>query len=1407
MRKGKRWLAAAVSAAMIVQSLASVGPVYAADDGVSIADTFTDSSFRSYVSSNFDKDSNGYLSDAEIANVTSIDVSKCSPAISSLNGVELFTNLSKLDCNEQSIRNLDIENLENLEYIDVSSNRIDSLTLPVSAEKLTYLDISGNKITSLTSLADYNNLVLLNANSTNLSSIDVSNMKGLKVLGVSGTTISTLDLGSNMELTTLYCDSMSSLSTLDVSDHMKLTSLYCAGPEGGSVRSSLTKLDVSGDTALASLDCSNSNIVDLNIDNTPGLTDLNCSNTRLTSIDVTQNTSLTSLDVSSNALGAVDVTKNTKLTNLYVKDTGINKLDITTLKGLINLDASANSLAELDIASNSALEKLYLEDNDLQGIDLKGHDYLKELNLDNNSLVAIDISVCPQLYGEGGVFSCAGNSRDIVLETPNYDYDLGEFSSQYGLHKAWDDHDLPPVYDKEGNAKYGRTKDTVGYAGIQGIDANNQSSTVTGGQIDGYNLTADPDEQKITYNYYTGAGLGKVKFTLNIQNPLRLVVWYTTDGGVTESGASTLSFRVGDVTTLTATDDEKNPHENITWSSSNERVAKIDAQTGELTCVSAGTAQIHVILNGRAVGYLNMSCHKPVTGLYLVDQTKKDDAGDQITYEDGAVINMDCGTYAENGSKQLDVKCVTEDGIASSDISGFTCKVTDANGNENNKIVTFNAKRKVITTKSAGIAYLHFVSTDNPEVETVVQVNVAQRVNSVSLSQSSMTLIAGGSNKLTATVSPNTAEEQSVIWSSSNEDVVKVDSDGNVTAVNPGEADVICTSVDTDKAYGKCHVTVQKPVEGLSLNIDSAELLLGADADSKVISLEAIIDAEDTSIYKMAWTSSNTSVASVSVNSSDKTKATITARAPGEAVIKFALSEDIYVTCNITVKQRVTSLRINRDKTTIYAGDTLQVTSTASPATASNQEVIWASSDESVASIDKDGLITALDRGTTVITATAVDGSEKTTSFTLTVKKYVSAITLDKEKLTLYVGERGTVKQTVLPEDANDRNVIWQSSDPGVATVSNGTITGVKAGTTTITCTARDGSNISKTCEVTVIQQISSIVLAETNKTVNVGDKFVVNTTINPEDAASAALKWTSSSDAVATVNENGEIVAKGRGTATITCEAVEGIEGRKAKAALRLTVNQPVTGIKLNQTKLNLFVGKQGRITSTVAPANANNRNVEWTTSNSKVATVNNGTITAVSKGTAVITCKAKDGSGKLAKCTVTVSQPVTSIKLNATNKTIKKGATFTLKATVGPAAANNKAVTWSSSNTKVATVSSTGVVKAVGKGSAVITCKSKDGSNITAKCTINSVIMVSSIKLNKKTATIKRKGKITLRATVGPATANNKAVTWVSSNKKIATVTTRGTVVGKKKGRAVITCKAKDGSGKYAKCTIRVK
>ena len=113
------------------------------------------------------------------------------------------------------------------------------------------------------------------------------------------------------------------------------------------------------------------------------------------------------------------------------------------------------------------MEKLYISDNNIQGIKLDGHPDLKELEIDNNNLVAIDISVCPKLYGDDGGFSCSGNSRDITLDTTNYDYD---FSKDYGLHKAWYDYELPvavdnngkPLTDDNGVEIHKRNKNTTG---------------------------------------------------------------------------------------------------------------------------------------------------------------------------------------------------------------------------------------------------------------------------------------------------------------------------------------------------------------------------------------------------------------------------------------------------------------------------------------------------------------------------------------------------------------------------------------------------------------------------------------------------------------------------------------------------------------------------------------------------------------------------------------------------------------------------------------------------------------------------------------------------------------------------------------------------------------------------------
>ena len=151
----------------------------------------------------------------------------------------------------------------------------------------------------------------------------------------------------------------------------------------------------------------------------------------------------------------------------------------------------------------------------------------------------------------------------------------------------------------------------------------------------------------------------------------------------------------------------------------------------------------------------------------------------------------------------------------------------------------------------------------------------------------------------------------------------------------------------------------------------------------------------------------------------------------------------------------------------------------------------------------------------------------------------------------------------------------------------------------------------------------------------------------------------------------------------------------------------------KLNKKSISLNVGKTYTL-----KASGTKGKITWTSSKKSVATVSSkGVVKAKKKGTAVIT--AKYGKSKLT-CKVTVKQPVTSIKLNKTSATLKKGSSLTLKAAVAPSSANNKTVTWSSSNKKVATVSSKGVVKAVGNGTATITVKAKDGSGKKATCKI---------------------------------------------------------------------------------------
>lgn len=343
----------------------------------------------------------------------------------------------------------------------------------------------------------------------------------------------------------------------------------------------------------------------------------------------------------------------------------------------------------------------------------------------------------------------------------------------------------------------------------------------------------------------------------------------------------------------------------------------------------------------------------------------------------------------------------------------------------------------------------------------------------------------------------------------------------------------------------------------------------------------------------------------------------------------------------------------------------------------------------------------------------------------------VSRITLSASTgLTLTKGQTQKLTATVAPANATNKAVTWKTSDKNVATVSeNGLVTAVGGGDATITCTAKDGSNVKATCKVTVTVPVSGIQLSQTSAALTVGDTLTLTKTIYPSDATNQAVTWTSSSDAVASVDSNGKITAKTAGSAVITCKSVSdnsvvGICNVTVKAKVQTPSEIKVNKITLNKTTASVTKGKTLQLTATVTPGNATKKEVKWSTSNKNVAMVStSGLVTAKSAGTATITCTAQDGSSVKATCKITVKNPVVKVRkvtLNKTTATLAPKETLTLKATVTPTNATNKAVTWKSSNTKIATVSSSGKVTAKAAGTVTITCRAKDGSGKKATCKI---------------------------------------------------------------------------------------
>ncbi len=704
---------------------------------------------------------------------------------------------------------------------------------------------------------------------------------------------------------------------------------------------------------------------------------------------------------------------------------------------------------------------------------------------------------------------------------------------------------------------------------------------------------------------------------------------------------------------------------------------------------------------------------------------------------------------------------------------------------------------------SARNGTVRIVNQTSEKTVSIVQESIPViKVSSIVLDKSSLNLKRGEYAVLNATVLPEDATDKSYAWSSSDASVVSVDSDGLISALSEGFALVTATTSDGGLS-ASCAVAVTVPVSGIILTPASLALVEGSTA-----ALEAAVLPEDATNKEVAWSSDNPSVATVSRSG------IVTAVSPGDAVITVTSASDAScnATCAVAVSKKyvhVGSVAVSPESLTLKAGEDAQLQATVLPEDATEKGVAWSSGDASIVSVDSDGRIHALSAGFVLITATTFD-SGLTASCAVTVSVPVSGITLAPTSLALVEGTTSSLEATVLPSDATNKEVVWSSDNPSVATVSQGGIvTAVSPGDAVITVASAEDSSYWATCAVTVTKkyvQVGSVTVSPGSLALTLGEGAQLQATVLPEDATDKSVTWSVDEPSVASVDQNGYVTTLSVGTARV--KATSG--GKSGECAVTV-LPVSVTSVSLSQTSLTLTEGEQADLQATVLPANATNKDVNWTSSNSSIATVSSyGRVTAVSAGTAVITAASAGNPEVMAQCLVIVNAAhigVQSVTVYPVSVELYVGQDYYLQANVYPADATDKTIAWSSSDESVVSVDYDGRIYALSAGYAFVTATAIDGGK-SASCYVTvkePTVHVTQVYLDRTELRMSIGSQETLHATVLPSNATDKSVTWSSSDAGVASVSSTGVVHANATGTATITVTTSDG-GLTASCHVTV-
>lgn len=447
------------------------------------------------------------------------------------------------------------------------------------------------------------------------------------------------------------------------------------------------------------------------------------------------------------------------------------------------------------------------------------------------------------------------------------------------------------------------------------------------------------------------------------------------------------------------------------------------------------------------------------------------------------------------------------------------------------------------------------------------------------------------------------------------------------------------------------------------------------------------------------WTSSDATVASV------KADGTVFARNAGETVITCTAEtesgERSEAQSRIRVVRPVNRVELSFEKCRLVPTETITARASVLPEGTASDTVHWQSSDESVATVDENGLITAVRAGKAAVTAISDADPTKKASLSVIVLQPVTDITIEDVPPELPLGKNQKLKAAVEPTDASDTAVNWESSDRSVMYILNGVLVPRSTGFATLICIAADGSEVSASQQIEIYEPVASLRLSAP-ETVYLGTPVRLTAEVKPADAKYRDVAWSVSDPRLATVDKDGLLTPLGAGQLTVTATA-----GDK-KASVQMKIVKPVTSLKLDRQNGELKRGGKLRLSAVPEPADATDKRVIWTSSDPSVASVQNGTVTAKKGGFATITATAPGGDGVTAVFTLKVTQLAEELRFESKKAAVGAGKTMTPALKLLPDGVTDTEITWTSSEPAIAeTDESTGLITGMSAGTCLITAR----------------------------------------------------------------------------------------------------